>query len=389
MRSPLPRSPNPRLGAGLDTVLGRALAERRIVGAVVLVAHDGQLVHAGVAGLADREAARPMREDAIFRLASITKPIVAAAAMRLVETGTLALDQPVTRWLPEFAPQLADGTAPTITIAHLLSHTAGLGYGFQEPEDGPYHRLGISDGLDQPGLSITENLDRLARAPLFYAPGTGWRYSLAMDVLGAVIEQAAGRPLPDVVRTLVTGPLGMADTGFTVTDRSRLAAAYANGEPEPTRMGAEAAVFLWDGSVRFAPDRIFDPASYPSGGAGMAGTAGDILAFLEAIRTGGAPILRPETVGTMMRNQVGAMAETLEPGWGFGYGWAVVDDPTPTGTPQSAGTIRWGGVYGHSWFVDPACRLSVVTLTNTAFEGMAGALTLEIRDAVYHGLAPR
>jgi CubicO group peptidase (beta-lactamase class C family) len=386
MRSPLPHSPLAALSSGLDGVIERALAERRIVGAVVLVAHDGRLAYARAAGLADREANRPMREDAIFRLASITKPIVTAAAMRLVETGVLALDAPVTRWLPDFRPRLADGSVPDITIGQLLSHSAGLGYGLQEPDDGPYHRLNISDGLDQPGLPIEENLRRLAEAPLYSVPGTAWRYSLALDVAGGVVEQATGKALPEVVRDFVTGPLGMADTAFAVTDRTRLATPYVNDTPEPARMADEAAVHLWDGKVRFSLARIFDPTSYASGGAGMAGTAGDVLRFLEAIRTDGAPILEAETVRTMRRNQVGTKAASLEPGWGFGYGWAVLDDPAPSGTPQSAGTIRWGGVYGHSWFVDPVRGLSVVTLTNTAFEGMSGALPIEIRNAVYAGL---
>lgn len=379
--------PSPDLGARLDAVLDRALAERRIVGAVVLVSGDGEPVYARAAGWADREAEVPLREDAIFRLASITKPLVTAAFLRLVEQGALPLHAPVTRWLRDFRPRLPEGTAPEITLRQLLTHTAGLSYRFLEPPDGAYHRLEVSDGLDQPGLSLAENLSRLAEAPLAFAPGTGWRYSLGLDVLGAVMERATGAPLPEIVAELVTGPLGLTDTAFRVVDPSRLATPYADGRPEPVRMTDGLSVPLWDAAATFAPSRILDPASYPSGGAGMAGTAGDALAVLEAVRQGGGPILKPGSVAAMMRLQVGPEARTQGAGWGFGYGGALLDDPAAAGSPQGRGTLQWGGAYGHSWFVDPVNRLSVVALTNTAFEGMSGAFPVEIRDAVY-GPAP-
>ncbi|WP_207485152.1 serine hydrolase domain-containing protein, partial [Arenibaculum pallidiluteum] len=300
-------------------------------------------------------------------------------------TGRLRLEDPVTRWLPEFRPRLSDGTEPVIAVTHLLTHTAGLGYGFQEPPEGAYHVLGISDGLAEPGMSLEENLRRLAQAPLAFPAGTSWRYSLGTDVLGAVMERAAGTGLAQLVRDTVTGPLDMPDTGFTVADPGRLVTPYADGKPEPVRMHDGIGVPVHGRVARFAPSRILDPRSYPSGGAGMVGTAGDVLKFLEAIRTGGAPILARSTVEAMMADQVGMQAQTQGPGWGFGYGWAVLVDPASSRTPQSKGTIQWGGAYGHSWFVDPVERLSVVALTNTAFEGMSGGGTfpVEIRDAVY------
>ncbi len=372
------------LSQRLDAAIDKAIAERRIVGTVVLVARDGQVVYRRAAGLGDREAGIPMREDAVFRFASVTKPIVSATVMALVEEGRIRLDDPVTAYLPDFRPKLADGTAPPITIAQLLSHTAGLSYGFFEPRDSSYHTQGVSDGLDlTPGLTLDQNMDRLGRTMLAYPPGQGWRYSLAIDVLGAVVEKASGQSLPQAVAQRVTVPLGLKDTGFTAADPSRLGAAYADGKPQPTRMTDNELVPFAGNAVRFAPSRTLDAAAWPSGGAGMAGTAADMLRFLEAIRQGGAPILKPETVGLMMRDHVGTPAQTQGPGWGFGYGWAVLGDPAGTGTPQGAGTIQWGGAYGHNWFVDPASRLTVVAFTNTAFEGMAGAYTHEIRDAVY------
>jgi CubicO group peptidase (beta-lactamase class C family) len=369
----------------LDAVIDRTIAAKRLVGAVVLIAQDGDIVYSRTAGLADRERGQAMAEDTIFRLASITKPIVTIAAMRLVEEGRIGLDDPVTKWLPDFRPRLADGTEPVIVIRHLLTHTSGLSYRFTE-EDGPYARAGISDGLDQPGLPIAENLKRLASAPLLFAPGSNWQYSLAIDVIGGVIEKETGSSLGEAVARLVTEPLGLADTAFAVRDRDRLAAAYMSASPQPERMGKEASVRALTGFVRFAPDRIFDPNSYHSGGAGMAGTAGEVLAVLETIRKGGAPLLSPETVKTMMADQANGVRQPLDPGVGFGFGWAVVTDPVAAQVPWSKGTIRWGGAYGHSWFVDPTKNLSVVALTNTALEGMWGQFTVDLRDAIYTAL---
>ncbi|MBJ6133659.1 beta-lactamase family protein [Ochrobactrum sp. Q0168] len=374
---------DPALEARLNPVIDRALSEKRIVGTVVLVAKDGRLVYHRAAGYADREAGREMREDAIFRLASITKPIVTAAAMRLVEEGRLDLEAPVTRWLPYFRPAMPDGSTPEITIRQLLNHTSGLGYGFLEPVDGSYHKLNISDGLDQPGLPLEENLARLSAAPLNFIPGTSWRYSLGIDVLGGVLEKIEERSLSEIVRDKITAPLGIYDTDFSVRDTLRLTKAYADGKPEPVPMTDGIAVSFMGSEATFAPSRILNARSYQSGGAGMAGTASDVLHFLEAIRTGGAPVLKSETVETMIRDQVGSEAETQGPGWGFGYGWAVLNNAKQAGTPQAVGTLQWGGAYGHYWFVDRKNGLSVVALTNTAFEGMAGAFPTDIRNAVY------
>jgi len=374
---------NGSLAEGVDAAIDSALADKRLVGTVVLIAQDGELVYARSAGLADRENKVAMREDAIFRLASVTKPIVTIAAMRLVEQGRIGLDDPIIKWLPDFRPRLPDGGEAVIRIRHLLTHTSGLGYTFAEAPDGPYHHTGVSDGLDTPGRSLADNLERLASAPLLFAPGENWQYSLAMDVLGGIIEKETGGPLGDAVADLVMKPLGLSDTGFYVRDRSRLAAAYVNAAPEPQRMGDEALVPIFDGTIRFAPDRIFDPASYHSGGAGMAGTASDILAILDTIRKGGAPLLSADTVKTMMADQAGGHMQAQQAGFGFGYGWSVVLDPVVAQVPFSAGTIKWGGVYGHSWFVDAEKGLTVVALTNTALEGMWGQFTTDLAKAVY------
>jgi CubicO group peptidase (beta-lactamase class C family) len=315
----------------------------------------------------------------------MTKPIVSVAALALVEQGRLRLDDPVTRYIPEFRPKLADGREPVITVRQLLSHTAGLDYPFNEPEGGPYHRASVSNGFDQPGISIAENLQRIASAPLLYEPGTGWSYSVAHDVLGEVVARAAGEPLPQVVERMVTGPLAMTDTAFVVHDPARLVTAYGDGAPRPSRMGEAYLLPSFGVSpTAYAPNRALDPASYPSGGAGLVGTASDYLRFLEALRAGGESALTSESVKALTASTTGDFGVSGPvPGWGFGFGLSVLDDPQPTGTPQSAGTWQWGGIYGSSWFVDPSRRLTVVVLTNTAVAGMIGPYPDAIRDAVY------
>ncbi|MEE7548552.1 beta-lactamase family protein, partial [Xanthomonas sp. Kuri4-1] len=211
-----------------------ALADRRLVGAVVLVQRDGKRVYHRAAGLADREAGTPMREDTLFRLASVSKPVVTTAAMALVARGKLDLEAPVTRWLPQFRPALADGSRPPITLRQLLCHTSGLGYRFDETGAvRPYREAGVSDGLDRPGFDLDENLRRLASAPLGFRPGTQWRYSLGIDVAGAVVQRAADAPLDQAVQRLVGAPLGWRDTGFHATDPRRLAVPYVNDTPAP------------------------------------------------------------------------------------------------------------------------------------------------------------
>lgn len=373
--------------AQLDAVIDQALAEKRIVGTVVLVAKDGEVIYRRAAGFADREAKRPMREDAVFRLASMSKPLVSAAALALVDQKKLSLEDPVTKWLPTFRPKLADGREPVITVRHLLTHTAGLSYGFFQPGQGPYLQAGVSDGLDDvPGLTLEENLRRIVSVPLSSEPGQRWGYSVAIDVLGAVVARAGGAPLPEVVERLVTGPLGMKDTGFVAREATRLATPYADGRPEPVRMGALGLVPFGGGTIRYAPARALDARAFPSGGAGMVGTAEDFLKFLEALRKGGAPVLAASTVQQWGTAQVGPEAQTQGPGWGWGLGSALLVDPVAAKSPQSAGTWQWGGAYGHSWFVDPKRNLTVIALTNTAIEGMSGAFPSAIRDAVYASL---
>src|ERR1043165_452206 len=212
--SAIVRAKEPRMDArvndtaAIDSAIDAALADKRIVGGVVLVRQDGELVYRRAAGLADRERNVPMREDAVFRLASLTKPLVTAAALHMVELGKIALADPVTRYLPDFRPALPSDEVLVITLRHLLTHTAGLAYRFMQPDGGAYERAGVSDGADEPGRSMDENLKRIARAGLFYRPGEKWEYSVAMDVLGAVLQMVEGEDLEAIVKKYVSTPLG-------------------------------------------------------------------------------------------------------------------------------------------------------------------------------------
>lgn len=372
----------------LDALLDRVLAEGRLVGAAILLFRDGRPFYEKAVGFADREAGQPMRMETVFRLASMTKPIVSVAALALAEAGLFTLDDPVTRFLPDFQPKTPDGAVAEIRIRHLLSHTAGLSYGFLQPAPSSYVAAGISDGLDAPGITLAENLRRLAGQPLRFAPGTAWHYSLATDVLGALLEAASGQSLPDVVTERVTRPLGMSETGFLATETTPLATPYADpaapGEA-PRRMTEPFILHQPDpalGQVHYAPSRAYDAAAYPTGGAGLVGTAADYMRFLEALRLGGRPILSPDSAAALVTDAIPGLA-IEDPGWGFGLGVACLRDPKAAETPQNPGAWGWGGAYGTRFWVDPEAGLSAIALTNTALEGTNGLFTREIVRAAY------
>lgn len=379
------------LSTRLDAVIDGAIAAERIVGTVVLARQNGQPIYTRAAGLADREAGSPMRDDALFRLASVSKLFVAAAAMALVGQGKLNLDQPITEWLPRFEPRF-EGEPVVISLRHLLTHTSGLGYGFLEPEDGPLHRAGISDGMDRTGITLAENLSRLAGVPLLFRPGTRFCYSLALDVVGALIEAATGLALPQAVRALATEPLGLSDTGFAIADPARLAAAYADDTPHPRRMREPDLVPFVPGlpGLQMDPSRAFDEQAFPSGGAGMIGSALDTMTLLEALRTGGSPLMPPAQAADMARDHISGLDIEGSPGWGYGLGFSVLRDATAASVSESPGAWRWGGAYGHSWFVDPSKDLTLVAFTNTALEGMSngGRFSADLSRALYAAIGP-
>jgi CubicO group peptidase (beta-lactamase class C family) len=367
------------LTARLDTAVAKAIAEQRIVGAVTLVSRDGEIVYRKAAGHFDREANKPIFPEAIFLLASVTKPMVAATALAMIERDLIGLDNAVADHLEWFRPKLPDGREPKITIRHLLTHTSGLSYNLRGDKE-------VTGGIQATNLSAEENFKLYAeRIPLLFEPGTGWEYGVNTDILGAVIERIHGGKLNDALAHYVTGPLGMKDTGFEVTDRARLAPPYADGPPGLRRMGDPETVVYPDGGTNtFSPGRIFNKRAWQSGGAGAVATADDLLKFFEAIRNRGGDILKPDTIAQAIQNQIGDLPqEAKRAGQRFGYLGAVVVDPKAAGLPQAPGTIRWGGVYGHDWFVDFHNGITSISLTNTPYEGCTGAFPKEIAHAIY------
>jgi CubicO group peptidase (beta-lactamase class C family) len=364
----------------IDAAIDSALVENRIVGTIVLVAEDGELTYQRAAGLADREAGRAVAIDTPFRFASVTKPFTVMTALKLVEQGRLAPDDLVAGYLPDFRPRLGDGSVAAITLAHLMTHTAGLDYRFQQPSGGSYARAGILDGLEEGQGTLAGNLGRIASVPLDLTPGATWRYSVATDVLGAVIEAVTGQSLDQAVQALVLDPLDLgARFHWTGND---LASPYHDAKPAPARMSGpvELPLAYIDGSgIRFDPDRIRQPSAWPSGGGGMAGRASDVLTLLQAYRTG--DFLRADLRGAARKSWIAVDPSAMGPGFGFSWFGAVLVDPVAAGSGWSRGTVNWGGVYGNTWMIDFERKRTVVALTNTAYEGLFGQFARDISRA--------
>ncbi|WP_263359676.1 serine hydrolase domain-containing protein [Acidicapsa ligni] len=372
--------------AAFDAAIDKIISSQKIVGLTVVAAKSGHVVYERTAGFGDREAKRVVGPNEIYRIASMTKALVCVTGLSFIEKGKLSLEDPVSKWLPYFMPKTQDGKQPVITIRHLMTHTAGLTYGFLEPEDGIYHKLGVSDGLDNGELTLEENLRRLASAPLLYEPGTSWGYSLAIDVLGGVIEQVAQASLQDAVKTTITDPLGLDSLKFSVPKGTVVATAYADSQTPPVRMTDSFRFKFGKGAIVYSPSRAFNNKAFPSGGVGMVGTARDYLKFVETIRMGGGRIITPKSAAAFTTNALGDLPMSMGgPGFGWGLGVAVLKDPSAAGLRLGPGSWNWSGVYGTNFWVDPVAELSVVALTNTAIGGMAGSLPGDLRHAAYNG----
>lgn len=366
------------LQSNVDAAIDAALVNR-LVGCVVLVHQNGREIYARTAGLADREANRKLERNAIWRLASVTKPIVATAALKMMEAGLLVLDDPVTRYLPYFMPPSPDGVVRPITLRQLFSHSSGLSYE-TVPAD-------VSPGMAGPYIPLEENLRRLAKAPLLFAPGTSWAYGTSIDVLGGVIAAINGSTLEAAVKRYVAEPLGMVDWGFTPTDPNRVTANYANGElPTPSIVPPVRITDENDQGTGWQVGRIFRADAPQSGGGGSCGTADDVMKMLE-VYNGSSPFLKPETVAEAFRNQIGDLPRReTDAGKRFTLLGAIIDDPQAARSPCPVGTLDWGGAWGHNWIIDPTNRLTILVCTNVAPEGCNGPFREDIRDAVYASL---
>jgi CubicO group peptidase (beta-lactamase class C family) len=336
-------------------------------GYVAMFARDGQVVHASTAGYADLASGEPMQLDTQFRIASMTKPVTAVAAMALVEEGLLSLDDPVARYIPAAGElrvatsQTAgpDGTIPTVgldkplTVADLLTFSAGIG---ARDDSSDLGRVWAANDIYAGSGPLAERVDRILTAPLYEQPGNRWRYGWSADVLARVVEVAADQPFGDVVAGRILEPLGMTSTRFLTTgfDDDRLATMYTQ-----------------DAAGRLVVVEQPDSSSldWTPGGSGLVSTAGDYMRFALMLWNQGSyqgvQILKPETVALMTRPQVesGVLADEDIAGLGWGLGMAVVVDGDTTPTFDRTGDYWWSGFYGTTFFVSPQTGLVGIVLS--------------------------
>ena len=368
--------------ARIDALIAEQIAARQLPGAVMLVARHGKLVHRSVQGLKTLATGEALAADTIFPIFSMTKPVTAAAMMVLHDWGLWSPDDPIAKHLPEFADvQGPDGAAPdhAPTLRELMTHTAGFGYaiGFG-PFDTTDKAYLAADIWGAGGLA--EFVRRVATAPLAYQPGTQFRYSLSMDLQGAIIEKLTGRSLPTFMREILFAPLGMVDTDFHVPagKQARLATLYhMYGATELTVLDAPG----------FKRDGLAMP-TLPSGGGGLYSTADDYARFAQMLlnkgalggELGGARVLSPEAVAMMTSNHLPqalidhgfiAGAQSVGPGRGYAFNGAVFFDPAAAKVPVGAGTYQWDGAGGAWFWVDPENDLLFVGLIGRMMqEGM-------------------
>ncbi|MCA9997720.1 MAG: beta-lactamase family protein [Anaerolineales bacterium] len=377
--------------AQVDRVAQRYVDEGMIAGAVTLVARNGRLVHLNAIGQQDVASQTPMQTDTLFRIYSMTKPITSVAVMMLWEQGKIRLTDPITRFLPQFEEAMVyagrgfyTDLERQPTIQDLLRHTSGLSYAdFENPpfdDEFPKSDLMFSER----DLSLAEFMDELAMLPYVYQPGTQWRYSLATDVLGRIVEVASGQTLADFFHSRIFAPLGMHDTFFHVpaAKRDRLATLYMATEQHPMILAP----------ARIS-DRFFNGRFY-GGGGGLVSTASDYLQFAELVRQkgshNGVRLLGRKTVEYMTQNHLHpdllpmVLGEPM-PGFGFGLGFSVVLDPAQTAVVNSVGNHGWGGWASTNFWVDPQEQLIGMVMTQLIPNGTF-TLSGDFRTAVYQAL---
>jgi CubicO group peptidase (beta-lactamase class C family) len=361
----------------------------KIPGALTLVYRRGEVAHLSAMGMADVQNAVPVREDTIFRIFSMTKPITSVAFMQLVEQGLVALDDPVHKYIPEWEGlavfkagmpgmfQTTPAERPML-IVDLLRHTSGLTYGFQQSTnvDAAYRKLGIGE-LERHG-TLDEMVQKLATVPLDFSPGTAWNYSVSTDVLGYLVGKISGTPFDEYLREHIFGPLEMPDADFHVHPgkESRLAACYASGALGPAMpKSGPPQMHLIDGP-QHSP--YLKPPTMLSGGGGLVSTASDYLRFCRMLLNGGtldgAHILSPRTIELMTLNHLpggkdlpalsrSLFSEAAFNGVGFGLGFSVIVDPAQLMVPASKGTYSWGGAASTYFWIDPREELVCVFMT--------------------------
>ena len=359
--------------ARIGEVLRADIDKGRLPGAVIAVARRGKLVYFQAFGYLDKDAGTKMTTDAIFSIASMTKPMVAVGALELYEHGLLQIDDPVSKYLPQFGNQQVavlkpggDGydSVPALrqpTIMDLFRHTSGIIYGGRGTT--AVHKLYPGGSSSVGGMTSQEVMDKLAGLPLLHQPGSTWDYGFGLDIMGAVIEKISGQSLGRYLDAQLWQPLGMADTGFFVPAEKtkRYARGFAN-DPDT-------------GKPQFVLD-LSKPLKFECGGGCTASTAGDYLRFAQMLlnggQLGGKRVLGRKTVDYMLSNQLApgvvnliGNADPTRADMGFGLGLAVQTTPGIVRTAGSVGTFSWPGAYGTNWWADPKEQLAVVFMAQT------------------------
>jgi CubicO group peptidase (beta-lactamase class C family) len=385
------------------------VANGKLTGAVTQVWRRGALALNSVQGLADRERQVPIAEDSIFRIYSMTKPITSVAVMMLVEECKIALDDPVSKYIPawEKLGVYAGGfmesfqtrpPARPMLVVDLLRHTSGLTYGFHQNTnvDAAYRKLKLGDiGLDG---TLDEMIEKLATLPLEFSPGEAWNYSVSTDVLGYIVGKVSGMPFEVFLKERIFDPLGMVDTAFHVPEEkvSRFCACYAIGALG-SKVVSEKGPTLQD-DPRTSP--YLKPPSFISGGGGRVSTAADYMRFarmlLQRGELDGVRLLGPKTLTLMTANHLpggvdlprlsrSMFSEASYDGVGFGLGFATTMTPASTLIPGSAGDFFWGGAASTFFWVDPSEDLIVLFLTQL-LPSSAYPVRRQLRTMVYSAI---
>jgi CubicO group peptidase (beta-lactamase class C family) len=353
-----------RLG-NLDSAMKTLVDSKQLAGAVTLLARHGKIVEEKTYGYADLASQKPMQKDSIVRIYSMTKPITGLAMMLLYEEGKWKPSDPIARFIPEFRDLKVfsgvdkDGK-PTYdkpdhapTMGELMSHSAGFTYGLfgSSPVDKMYLEAQL---LQSP--SLKEFIDRVAKLPLLYQPGAGWVYSVSVDIQGYLVEKLSGKAFPEFLRERVFQPLGMKDTAF-----------YVPAE----KLDRVATIYQRDATKGLAPmprdPEISQPPGMPSGGGGLYSTAGDYLRFAQMLLNGGelngVRLVAPSTIELMRSNHLSDEVKNankfgiglyhMQPGLGFGFDFAVLEDPIKVGSTAGRGTFLWDGIAGTWFWIDP------------------------------------
>jgi CubicO group peptidase (beta-lactamase class C family) len=416
MLAPTPASPESAgmSAAALDRIEGhlkqRYIDAGRFPGTQLMVYRRGKIVHSRSQGFADVERKAPVKDDTIFRIYSMTKPITSVAFMMLVEEGRVALDEPVHKYIPEWKNLgvFVAGSSPAyltkppsrpMQIVDLLRHTSGLTYGFQQRSnvDAGYREKKIAEAG-----TLQSMIDDLARMPLEFSPGEAWNYSVSTDVIGYLVGKISGKPLEQFLKERIFNPLGMNDTDFFVSaDKAHRFAACYSADPQggmtfhaTERKGT---LTLQDDPTRSS---FLSPPSFISGGGGLCSTSADYLTFCRALlnggELGGVRLIGPKTLALMTSNHLpggrdlpamsrSLFSEATYNGMGFGLGFSVTMNPAQTLIPGSAGEYSWGGAATTSFWIDPAEELIAIFMTQV-LPSSAYPIRRELRTMVYSAI---